>query len=135
MPRRSCTWQHLPMHDANVVERCSRALKCLPGTASAATLLFVCRDLWLECARRAFAGLDANSDGRLSVETLIATLRDKLPATEVDYAVEDALVEAGYAGGCGWGEQWEAEAGKVGASCWQAMSSCRGARGSRGWMI
>lgn len=55
------------------------------------------RDLWLECARRAFAGLDADSDGRLSVETLIATLRDKLPATEVDYAVEDALVEAGYA--------------------------------------
>lgn len=58
-----------------------------------------CRDLWLECARRAFAGLDADSDGRLSVETLIGTLRDKLPATEVDYAVEDALVEAGYAGG------------------------------------
>lgn len=58
------------------------------------------RELWLECARRAFAGLDSDSDGRLSVEALIGTLRRKLPAAEVDYAVEDALVEAGYAGGC-----------------------------------
>lgn len=57
------------------------------------------RELWLECARRAFAGLDGDSDGRLSVEALIGTLRAKLPAAEVDYAVEDALVEAGYAGG------------------------------------
>ncbi|KAL4853803.1 Calcium-dependent protein kinase 34 [Chlorella vulgaris] len=55
------------------------------------------RELWLECARRAFAGLDSDSDGRLSVESLIGTLRRKLPAAEVDYAVEDALVEAGYA--------------------------------------
>lgn len=55
------------------------------------------RDLWLECARRAFEGLDSNSDGRLKVESLLGTLRAKLPAAEVDYAVEDALVEAGYA--------------------------------------
>lgn len=43
--------------------------------------------------------MDADSDGRLTVDNLIATLRAKLPAAEVDYAVEDALVEAGYAGG------------------------------------
>ncbi|GAB4813440.1 hypothetical protein N2152v2_000486 [Parachlorella kessleri] len=55
------------------------------------------RELWLECARRAFASLDANSDGRLSLDAVLATLRSKLPADEVDYAVEDALVEAGYA--------------------------------------
>ena len=55
------------------------------------------RELWLECARRAFAGLDADADGRLTVDALIGTLRAKLPAAEVDYAVEDALVEAGYA--------------------------------------
>lgn len=55
------------------------------------------RELWLECARRAFEGMDADSDGRLTVDNLIATLRAKLPAAEVDYAVEDALVEAGYA--------------------------------------
>ena len=33
----------------------------------------------------------------------MATLRDKLPAQEVDYAVEDALLEAGYTGGCSVG--------------------------------
>lgn len=57
------------------------------------------RELWLECARRAFEGLAADADGRLRVEALIGALRGKLPAAEVDYAVEDALVEAGYAGG------------------------------------
>ncbi|PSC74049.1 Calcium-dependent kinase 29 [Micractinium conductrix] len=56
------------------------------------------RDLWLECARRAFEGLEgsAAASGKLSVDALMATLRDKLPAQEVDYAVEDALLEAGY---------------------------------------
>ena len=53
------------------------------------------RDLWLECARRAFADLDSNSDGVLSAQELVASLRSKLPAEEVDFAVEDALVEAG----------------------------------------
>lgn len=58
------------------------------------------RELWLECARRAFEGLAAGPDnGRLPVEALIGALRGKLPAAEVDYAVEDALLEAGYAGG------------------------------------
>ncbi len=57
-----------------------------------------CRELWLECARRAFAGLCSNSGGRLRLDAVLSTLRSKLPADEVDYAVEDALVEAGYAG-------------------------------------
>lgn len=60
------------------------------------------------------------------METLIGTLRDKLPAAEVDYAVEDALVEAGYAGALGWfgsggvGAQQkgrECEVGCVSGSC------------------
>ena len=53
------------------------------------------RDLWLECARRAFADLDINSDGKLSSQDLVASLRAKLPADEVDFAVEDALLDAG----------------------------------------
>jgi serine/threonine protein kinase/Ca2+-binding EF-hand superfamily protein len=53
------------------------------------------RDLWLECAKRAFADLDVNSDGRLSAQELVASLRDKLPAEEVDFALEDAMMEAG----------------------------------------
>jgi serine/threonine protein kinase/Ca2+-binding EF-hand superfamily protein len=56
------------------------------------------RELWLESARRTFADLDVNSDGRLSVDKLMTKLREKLPAAEVDYAVEDALIEAGQAG-------------------------------------
>ncbi len=81
------------------------------------------RELWLECARRAFEGLDADSDGRLTVDSLIATLRAKLPAAEVDYAVEDALVEAGYAGALsradGSGDQrWSAVCGRASAADW-----------------
>jgi calcium-dependent protein kinase len=53
------------------------------------------RDLWLECAKRAFADLDANSDGRLSAQDLVASLRNKLPAEEVDFAYEDAMMEVG----------------------------------------
>lgn len=53
------------------------------------------RELWLECARRAFMDLDVNSDGKLTAEDIIAKLRDKLPAEEVDFAVEDAFLDAG----------------------------------------
>jgi len=55
------------------------------------------RDLWLECARRAFSDLDAESKGKLSSDDLVKNLRKKLPSAEVDWAVEDALMEAGYA--------------------------------------
>ena len=68
------------------------------------------RNLWLECARRAFQGLDADRDGRINADQLLAVLKSKLPAAEVDYAVERALVEAGYAGEESWGERrrgWE----------------------------
>ena len=54
-------------------------------------------EAWLECARRAFADLDRASAGRLSVDDLVAALRAKLPPAEVDFAVEDALLEAGQA--------------------------------------
>jgi serine/threonine protein kinase/Ca2+-binding EF-hand superfamily protein len=53
------------------------------------------RDLWLECAKRAFADLDVNSDGRLTSQDLVASLRNKLPAEEVDFALEDAMMEVG----------------------------------------
>ena len=56
------------------------------------------RDLWLESARRAFADLDSNSDGRITADELIANLKAKLPAAEVEYALEDAMLEAGAAG-------------------------------------
>lgn len=56
-----------------------------------------CRDLWLECARRAFEGLDAAGGGRLPATSLVTVLRGRLPVAEVDAAVEDALVEAGLA--------------------------------------
>lgn len=55
------------------------------------------RDLWLECARRAFADLDSNADGWVTAQELVSSLRKKLPEAEVDYAVEDALLEAGMA--------------------------------------
>ncbi|KFM26919.1 Calcium-dependent protein kinase 29 [Auxenochlorella protothecoides] len=55
------------------------------------------RDLWLECARRAFSGLDTDKDGRVDADALLSVLRSKLPAAEVDYAVEHAMVEAGHA--------------------------------------
>lgn len=55
------------------------------------------RDLWLECAKRAFADLDTNSDGKLTASELLSNLKAKLPAAEVDYALEDALLDAGQA--------------------------------------
>ena len=57
------------------------------------------RELWLEGARRAFAALAGGEGaGTLKLDAILGALRSKLPADEVDYAVEDALVEAGYAG-------------------------------------
>lgn len=55
------------------------------------------RELWLESARRAFSALGSDEEGRLRLDAVLGTLRAKLPADEVDYAVEDVLVEAGYA--------------------------------------
>lgn len=34
----------------------------------------------------------------LTIQRLMTVLREKLPAAEVEYAVEDALVDAGYKG-------------------------------------
>lgn len=53
--------------------------------------------MWLEAAQRVFEGLEGGLEGRLSSEKLMNLLRAKLPAAEVDYALEDALLEAGYA--------------------------------------
>jgi len=58
------------------------------------------RDLWLTAAQRVFADLggDASApDSSISPSALVEALRAKLPAAAVDYAVEDALLDAGLA--------------------------------------
>lgn len=52
------------------------------------------KELWLECAKKAFEELDETATGHISIEKLLGNLRQKLPDDEVDYAVEDALVDA-----------------------------------------
>ena len=53
--------------------------------------------MWLEAVKRVFEGLEGHSGGTVTAEALVLTLRNKLPGAEVDYALEDALLEAGYA--------------------------------------
>jgi len=53
------------------------------------------KEIWLESARRAFNDLDASSKGHISAGKIISALRKKLPDDEIDFAVEDALVESG----------------------------------------
>lgn len=53
------------------------------------------KELWIGCARQAFEGLDSSETGHITTEKLLKSLREKLPEDELDYAVEDALVEAG----------------------------------------
>lgn len=72
--------------------------KAQPYPVSDHSHLVFCREMWLEAARRAFADIDSDGSGTVSSEELVAHLRAKLPACEVDTAVEDALVHAGYAG-------------------------------------
>lgn len=50
----------------------------------------------MAAARKVFEGFD-DANG-LTIQRLMSVLREKLPAAEVDYAVEDALVDAGYKG-------------------------------------
>ena len=57
-----------------------------------------CREQWLAAAQKVFQSLDSQSNG-LTMERLMCVLREKLPAAEIEYAVEDALVDAGYKGG------------------------------------
>ena len=61
-------------------------------------LLPPCRDQWLEYAAIAFSTLDADTNGSISAADLMRMLGSKLPEHEVECAVEDALVDAGYAG-------------------------------------
>lgn len=58
------------------------------------------REQWLQAARRAFSELDNAGTGVLRSEQLLDLLRQKLPAPEVEYAVEDALLQGGHAGQC-----------------------------------
>lgn len=57
-----------------------------------------CRDQWLECARAAFANMDWAEKGHITSSQLVSLLSTKLPAEEVEHAVEDALMEAGCGG-------------------------------------
>ena len=57
-------------------------------------------DIWLAAAQRVFADLggDASAPGSsISPAGLVEALRTKLPAAAVEYAVEDALLDAGLA--------------------------------------
>ena len=56
------------------------------------------RDQWLECARAAFASMDSAETGHITSSQLVSLLSPKLPAEEVEHAVEDALMEAGCGG-------------------------------------
>ena len=57
------------------------------------------REVWLTAARKVFDGIgDDCESGRISSEHLIGMLRTKLPAEEVESAVEAAMIDAGYAG-------------------------------------
>ncbi|KAL4458324.1 hypothetical protein ABPG75_013189 [Micractinium tetrahymenae] len=52
------------------------------------------KDRWLECARRAFAELDADGSGALSAAEIAAAFGSHLSPYEVDAAVHHALLEA-----------------------------------------
>jgi serine/threonine protein kinase/Ca2+-binding EF-hand superfamily protein len=52
------------------------------------------KELWIECARKAFQELDNSGAGSISIEKLLRNLGNKIPDEEVDFAVEDALVDA-----------------------------------------
>ena len=60
-------------------------------------IMSLSREQWLAAAQTVFTSLDAQSNG-LTMDRLMCVLREKLPAAEVEYAVEDALVDAGYKG-------------------------------------
>lgn len=49
---------------------------------------------WLQCACAAFSTLDMDGDGFISGDEMVAMLRNKLPAEEVEVAVRHALQEA-----------------------------------------
>lgn len=56
------------------------------------------RGKWLAAARRVFEGLEGGAPGGVAAGELVARLAAKLPAAEVDWAMEDALLEAGLKG-------------------------------------
>ena len=57
------------------------------------------REIWLAAARKVFEGIGSTpGTGRVTNEGLVELLRRKLPAEEVESAVEAAMIDAGYAG-------------------------------------
>lgn len=53
---------------------------------------------WLTIAHRAFASLDTDSDGCLSVQDIMASLKAKLPSDELRLTVQQAMADAGQEG-------------------------------------
>lgn len=75
-----------------------RSLHLQAGRKVIANLCCCCRDQWLDCARVAFSSVDAAEKGHISSGQLVNLISSKLPAEEVEHAVEQALMEAGCAG-------------------------------------
>lgn len=73
------------------------------------------REQWLQAAKRAFdeierqGGMGVSTAGTVRSSHLIDLLRARLPSAEVDYAVEDALLEAGAAGARVWGVRFRVQ--------------------------
>lgn len=81
----TCHWQLLAArHHEHALKK--RASSCYPR-----------RELWMDAAKKVFADLEKHSDGKLPA-ALRSMVREKIPEAEVEYAIEDALVEAGYLG-------------------------------------
>jgi calcium-dependent protein kinase len=57
-------------------------------------------DDWLEIARRAFMTLDKDSDGKLAVDDILASLKAKLAPDELRLTVQQAMADAGHAREC-----------------------------------
>jgi calcium-dependent protein kinase len=83
-------------------------------------------EAWLRGARAAFAGLDADADGRVSSEDMVALLRHKLPPSEIDAAVRQALAEGARR------EGGSAHGGSAGGSAHGGAGSAHGGAGSAG---
>ena len=90
------------------------------------------REAWLACARHAFADLDKDGDGVLSVDEMVASLRQRLPADEVEGAVRHALAEAARARGGGGGGDGSAHGSSAGGSRHGAGASTHGGSASGG---
>ena len=85
--------------------------------------MHVCgREIWLAAARKVFEGIGSTpGTGRVTNEGLVELLRRKLPAEEVESAVEAAMIDAGYAG-----RSFQQLSAELARCCRSCMSLCLG---------